>query len=188
MRAQGLDMISSTPEERLSYCLKIILEHEGGLSLNRLDPGGATNYGISLRYLRAIGIDIDNDGNIDEDDIIALTQRNSKEIYTKYWWDKYHYELFEDIEVVSKVFDLAVNMGPVSAHKILQKACNIVLKKPLIVDGILGTKTFNAANSGNPLQLRERLKYLAKDRYIEIIAKNPAMEWAKSGWLKRAKW
>lgn len=168
--------------------MTIILEHEGGLSLDKRDPAGITKYGVSLRFLRTIGMDINGDGDINSEDIIALTKPGSISIYRTFWWNKYNYAFFNHIEVASKVFDLAVNMGTVSAHKVMQRACNLFLTTKLEVDGTLGVKSFTAANTEDPIELRQALRDCAKDRYLQIIAENPAMEWAKDGWLTRAAW
>ncbi len=53
-----------------------VLEHEGGYVDHKNDPGGATNYGISLRFVKqstGIDLDVDGDGDIDADDIKAMT-------------------------------------------------------------------------------------------------------------------
>lgn len=177
-----------THEEMFQSCINSILEHEGGLSLDKRDPGGSTQWGISLRYLRAIGYDINGDGKIDKEDIIGLPVKGAVGIYRKYWWDKYRYAAFNELEVVEKVFDLAVNMGGMTAHKLLQIAINRLNEHPITVDGILGGQTFGAANGLEGSQLRQQLRDCAEHRYIEILAANPAMEWARKGWINRARW
>ena len=178
----------STPEERFQACIKAILEHEGGLSRDKHDPGGITQWGISLRYLRSIGYDIDGDGDIDSNDIIGLPLKGAIGIYRKYWWEKFRYAVFSDIVVVEKVFDLSVNMGGFGAHKLLQIAINRLRDKPITIDGILGWQTFSAANSLDGKELRQGLRECAEHRYIEILAGNRAMEWCRQGWLNRAAW
>lgn len=176
-------------EERFQHCVSSILEHEGGLSIDKRDPGGVTQWGISLRYLRSIGYDINGDGNVNKEDIIGLPIKGAIGIYRKYWWNKYRYSAFNELLVVEKVFDLAVNMGGMAAHKLLQNAINGLGKSPPItVDGILGGQTFSAANSTDGRKLREQLKDCAKNRYLEILADNPDMEWCRKGWLNRAAW
>ena len=61
-----------------------VLKHEGGYVDHANDPGGATNYGISLRFVKqstGIDLDVDGDGDIDADDIKAMTPEQAKEIY-----------------------------------------------------------------------------------------------------------
>lgn len=177
-----------THEEVFQHCVEAILEHEGGLSLDKRDPGGVTQWGISLRYLRSIGYDINGDGKIDKEDILGLPLKGAVGIYRKYWWEKYRYAAFNELVVVEKVFDLAVNMGGTAAHKLLQIAINRLNEKPIAVDGILGGQTFSAANTTDGNKLRQELRECAKHRYIEILAGNPAMEWCRKGWMNRAMW
>lgn len=177
-----------TPEEIFHGCISSILEHEGGLSVEKRDPGGVTQWGISLRYLRSIGYDINVDGHIDKEDIIGLPIKGAVGIYRKYWWNKYHYTAFNELIVVEKVFDLAVNMGGMVAHKLLQIAINRLREQPITVDGLLGGQSFGAANTTDGTELRQQLRECAEHRYIEILAANPAMEWARKGWMNRAAW
>lgn len=178
-----------THEETFQACLSSILEHEGGLTMDKRDPGGTTNWGISLRYLKNMGLDLNGDGKINDEDVIGLHKDGAEAIYRKYWWDKYRYAAFNELEVVEKVFDLAVNMGGMAAHKLLQIAINRLGKSPPIkVDGLLGGKTFGAANTTNGRKLRQELRECAEHRYIEILAAKPEMEWARKGWMNRAAW
>lgn len=178
-----------TIEGRFQACMSSILEHEGGLTRDKRDPGGITNWGISLRYLKSMGLDLNGDGKINDEDVIGLHKDGAEAIYRKYWWDKYRYAAFNELVVVEKVFDLAVNMGGMAAHKLLQIAINRLGKSPPIsVDGLLGGQTFGAANSMDGVSLRQQLRDCAEHRYIEILAANPAMEWARKGWLNRAAW
>lgn len=177
-----------TYEETFQACLRSILEHEGGLTRDKRDPGGITNWGISLRYLKAMGLDLNKDGIINDEDVIGLHRDGAEAIYRKFWWDKYRYAAFNELIVVEKVFDLAVNMGGIAAHKLLQIAINRLRKHPITVDGLLGGQTFGAANSTNGKKLRQELRECAEHRYIEILINNPNMEWARKGWIRRAKW
>lgn len=177
-----------TTEEKFQYCIKIVLEHEGGLSNDKRDPGSTTKWGVSLRFLRTIGMDINDDGDITSEDIHALTKPGAIQIYRKEWWNKYKYDRFKCIEVVSKVFDLAVNMGSISSHKILQRSANDFTREKLVIDGNLGPKTMAVVNSLEPLSLRRALRTFSKERYLQILAENPNMEWARNGWINRAAW
>lgn len=177
-----------THEEMFQACISSILEHEGGLSIDKRDPGGTTQWGVSLRYLKSMGLDLNGDGVVNDEDVIGLHKDGAIEIYRKYWWDKHKYAAFNELAVVEKVFDLAVNMGSMAAHKLLQIGINRLRDKPIKIDGLLGGQTFAAANSLNANELRKELRECAKHRYIEILANRPNMEWARNGWLRRAAW
>lgn len=171
-------------EETFQTCITAILEHEGGLTNDARDPGGITNWGISLRFLTQE----DSEDHPTAETIKLMTQHQAEAIYRTYWWDRYHYTNFTQLIVVEKVFDLAVNMGGIAAHKLLQIAINQLIDHPIAVDGLLGKQTFAEANSLDGNALRQGLRECAKDRYMKIVADNPAMEWALKGWLYRAAW
>jgi len=124
---------------------------EGGLVDHSADPGGITNLGISLRWLRQMAknectelkanytensantapknnlssFDFDADGDIDADDIRACTKSQAKTLFKKYFWQtaKCH-KLPLAIAVV--LYDAAVNMGVPRAVRQLQQALNVV--------------------------------------------------------------
>ena len=63
---------------------------EGGFVDDPADPGGTTNYGVSLRFLKSQGLeagDIDGDGDIDADDIRALTPERAAGVLRRAFWD-----------------------------------------------------------------------------------------------------
>lgn len=175
-------------ETRFQYSVSIVLEHEGGLSSDKRDPGGITKWGISLRYLRVIGLDINHDGSINSEDILAIDQQKAIAIYREYWWDKYDYNKLISIEVAAKIFDMSVNMGSNTAHKLLQISINRLQEIPIKVDGFLGCNTLKAANSFFGSLLRQELRECAEHHYLEIIADNPSLACFKNCWLNRATW
>jgi lysozyme family protein len=177
----------------------VILKHEGGLANNPNDPGGITNFGISMRFalqdlqgdLDQDGFkdgDFDHDGDIDADDIKNMKVGDAIRIYKQYWWDKYHYELITGQDAATKVMDCCVNMGP-AAHKLVQRACNDLGVEPrLVVDGQLGSKSFSAINSFDEVKFLAALCKQQKQFYDRIIVINPKLEVFRYGWYKRAKW
>lgn len=177
-----------SPKERYNYAVKIVLDHEGFYSNRKDDPGHETKWGVSLRFLKLNGIDIDNDGDVDGDDIKVLKRDQAIKIYKDYWWDKYRYNEIENIIVATKIFDLSVNMGANRVHRIFQKSINELKKKKITVDGIIGRQTIRAANSLNQDELMDKIRKNAKEKYLQILKENPYLEWARNGWLARGAW
>lgn len=175
---------------KFEYAVGVVLKHEGVLSTNKNDPGGITKYGISLAFLKHAGLDVNYDGDINEMDVLAITPSKAKEIYKTMWWDRYQYELINDIDIATKTFDLSVNMGNYAAHKLLQKAINNVTDTKVEVDGIIGKQTLTALNNiinkKQDEQLLNTMRDLAAQFYINLATKHPLLKEFLNGWLRRA--
>ena len=63
-----------------------IVLREGGYVNDPDDPGGVTNLGITLNTLRGLGLDIDGDGRVTENDLLALTPPLATDIYLEHYW------------------------------------------------------------------------------------------------------
>ncbi len=171
--------------ERFEHAFQVVLQHEGGLSLDKDDPGGATKYGISLRYLKDQGIDIDDDGDSDTDDILKLEKKDAKSIYHDLWWIKNHYNMIADLNVATKCLDLSVNMGAKTANKVIQRAINHIAEQDIKVDGIIGKLTISQINSIKPHVMLDELRLEAEEYYKNLVIKNKKLGKYLKGWLNR---
>lgn len=125
-----------------------LLGHEGGYSNDPNDPGGETNWGITVAVARENGYI----GSMKD-----MDQSVAKAIYTKKYW----LEAFEQLPypVAFQVFDAAVNSGVGQAVRWLQRAVGAA------DDGKLGPVTLQAAKAADPLKLvllfnAERLAFM----------------------------
>lgn len=118
--------------DRFAECLPQILKYEGGYVDDPKDPGGATNYGITIGTLSAwLG------RPATKADVAALTQATAAPIYSaNYWMAAKCDRLPVGLDLL--VFDTAVNMGVSRAAKFLQAALGVA------VDGQIGPKTLTA--------------------------------------------
>lgn len=87
--------------------VSLVLVHEGGLVNNPSDPGGLTNWGISLRWHPELG----------EDGIRNLTKEQAAEIYRKSYWTP-TMEQETDQRVANTMLDTSVNQGPAIAQQL----------------------------------------------------------------------
>ena len=152
-----------------------VLTDEGGYSRNPRDPGGETRFGISRREYPQV-------------DIAALTRSGAIAIYYRDWWDRYHYSDLPGA-IGTKLFDLAVNIGPEHAARCLQRALR-ACGKPVVEDGLVGEATRAAAPAANQLALMAALRSEAAGYYRTLAAstRTPAgnAEEFLKGWLNRA--
>ena len=183
--------------KNFEWALRVVLHHEGGFVDDRDDPGGATDFGISLRFLKTVledadedGFadgDIDRDGDIDIDDIRSLDLSDVADLYEKKFWKKAKCDKINSEMIATKVFDMAVNMGPAQAWKLTQRACN-TLGQTLTVDGKAGTKTLAAVNSllERDFMLMTNVRREQDKFYANLIIKKPTLEKFSLGWRRRA--
>lgn len=172
--------------------VEFVLLHEGGLVDHPLDPGGVTNWGVSLRLLKSMDKDlalqlgdIDKDGDVDADDIRNMPRESAIRIYRELWWDKYRYGELPYL-AAEKIFDLAVNMGAPQAHVLAQRAVRAATGERLVEDGLIGPKSRKAIQNAPQDVYRAALRSEAAGFYRYLVAKKPEREAFLVGWLNRA--
>lgn len=172
-------------DDKFDIAFKFLLENEGGFVDDPDDIGGATKYGISLRFLEQhfecnnIWADVNSDGAIDSNDIRFLTMDYAKKIYRQEFWEPV--KNIPDSRLATKVFDAGVNIGIKKAIAIFQR----ILPRNVVTDGIVGPITINAVKQGKYRQIlsayiRELIYY-----YTDISKKNQLDKYL-IGWIKRA--
>ena len=171
-----------------------VLQHEGGFVDDPVDPGGATNYGISIRWLRKVGDedgdgwldgDLDHDGDIDVDDIRGMSRDQAIDFYRTHFWEAYHYDQIKNQVIAEKVFDFTVNMGSRQSHKILQRACR-ACRHVIKDDGVIGKMTLSAVNNIPHPTLITAIRSEAAGFYRLLVCKNKKLSKYINGWLNRA--
>lgn len=154
---------------------------EGGFSDHHADPGGTTNFGISLGFLRAQGLevgDIDGDGDIDAEDIRALTGEDAARIMRREFWDALGLDGVKPL-CAAVVYDTAVNMGPAFARKMAQKALGVP------ADGVWGPVTRAAMRTCDDGKTAAAMCHIRRARYHELVQNNAALGAFLKGWLRR---
>jgi len=105
-----------------------LIGHEGGYVNHPEDPGGETNWGITLRTAREAGYT----GSMRD-----LTREQAREIYRIAYWQRARCDEF-DGAIAFQVFDAAVNHGIGNAIRFLQRAAGVA------DDGVVGLVTMAA--------------------------------------------
>lgn len=170
-----------------------VLKNEGGFVDSPSDSGGATNYGISLRFLKSLsgeklrkyGIFKNND-ELDIGEIKDLTLSQAKLIYRDEFWEGNHFDQIDCEFVCAYIFDMFVNHGSSMATKLVQRASWAATGQRgyLHDDGLMGEKTIGAINSCSselwPCIIATRAEY-----YRLLVALYPKNEVFLDGWLNR---
>ncbi len=163
------------PDPVFQAAVAFVLRHEGGLSDNPADPGGLTNFGISLRAYPQLG----------SEGIRGLTAEKAAAIYFTDWWLPLRFGQLPT-PFAAKAFDAAVNMGE-RAVELLQQAVNACdPAHPIAIDGGIGPITAAASRAVNPSALRTRYTQNLAGHYRQLVENNPAMGVFLDGWLARA--
>lgn len=155
---------------------------EGGFVDDPADPGGTTNYGVSLRFLKTQGLevgDIDGDGDIDADDIRALTPERAAGVLRRSFWDVFPLDNVPD-PLALAVYDTAVNMGVGQAKRLTQKALSVD------ADGRWGPLTWAAIKACTET-VALALVECRRARYAALVRNNPALGKFSRGWENRLK-
>lgn len=151
------------------------IQHEGGYANDPADPGGETRYGISKR-------------NYPDLDIKNLTLEQARDIYYRDYWLATGIDQVRHEGLAVKLFDLAVNLGPQTAVRLLQRAVNDLADPTwrLVEDGILGPMTAARINNYNhPEALLMALRIHAGKHYIDIAQSKSGLRRYLAGWLNR---
>ena len=179
-------------DKGFNAAVEFVLANEGGFNDNPSDPGGATNFGISLRFLRQVpderlkkyGIF----GELSLDLIKEISSDQAKLIYRTEFWEQAPFGNIENERIRNYVFDCCVNHGMSFGIKILQRAMWAVFEKSDAIydDGILGTLTINALDTISMSYLRTAL-VAERAGFVRLIAEiHPQEKDFLDGWLKRA--
>lgn len=170
--------------------LKFVLAHEGGFVNNPNDPGGATNKGISLRFLKGLSVsELKEFGIFEEPDIETIRNLSDDQvakIYLKEFWEVAPFERIQSQELCNYLFDMSVNLGVSPAIKCVQRATWAIMKlwENLIDDGILGEKTLTAIKMCGwmllPVLRAERANF-----YRNLVDKYPEKKEFLNGWYNR---
>lgn len=167
-----------------------VIRREGGYNDDPDDAGGATNYGISLRYARGIGLDNNKDGVIDEEDIILVTAQQAFILYKQDFYYKEGYDrLLKDFRAI--MLDMAVMSGGARANILLQETLNDMNCRPeLKEDGMIGPRTRsalqNVVNRYNMASVMNSLTIRRIEFYRQIVERRPSQAKFLSGWMNRA--
>lgn len=174
--------------------ISFVISNEKGFEDNAADPGGATNWGISLRFLRGLsaeslrkyGIFVTPE-SLSVADIKNLTVDQARAIYKGEFWDHANFGAIEYPYICNYIFDCAVLHGIVNGIKIAQRALWAMLRRVNYVadDGVLGESTLDTINKVDPI-IFERILMSERAGFVRAVAAEfPREKEFLNGWLNR---
>ena len=157
-------------------------EFEGGFTNHPADRGGPTSMGITQATLSEW-----RGRPATVEDVRTLSRADAVAIYRARYWDAPGIGLLpEALQPV--VFDMAVNHGPRTAIRLLQRALN-GLGRGVAADGILGhTTAFAAARAIADLGTASVVNAVCDRRrrfYDAIVVRDPSQAAFEAGWRRR---
>ncbi len=173
-----------------------IVAREGGYVNDPDDPGGATKYGVTIHTMRALGLDLDRDGDVDIRDVKLLTIQNAVDIFLKHYFYKPRINQLPEC-LHATVFDMQVNAGN-NAVKILQRMCNAIpgTGPDIKADGAIGPNTLRkveAAYGKLGASMEDAYGVERRNYYFRLADRRPASRkyartraGGKGGWIRRA--
>ncbi|WP_424932524.1 holin-associated N-acetylmuramidase [Amaricoccus macauensis] len=170
-----------------------IVRREGGYVNDPDDPGGATNFGVTIHTMRSLGIDLTGDGRVTTADVKALSLEQAIEIYVNHYFHGPRISELPD-PLQASVFDMQVNAGA-NAVRILQGLTGY-FGQSLTADGQIGPKTAAAvekAMAAAPDHLVDAYGIARRNYYYKLADRRPASrkyarrrDGGKGGWIVRA--
>jgi len=150
-------------------CLAFILAAEGGYVDDPLDPGGATNLGITLKVLTDW-----RHSAVTKQEVMNLTRDEAAAIYRAHYWNVVRGEsLPAGVDLM--VFDAAVNLGAGRSARMAQAVVDASQ------DGSIGPATVAAIVAANPTDTIEALATRRYDYYHSLST----FDHFGAGWIKR---
>jgi len=170
-----------------------IVAREGGYVNDPDDPGGATNFGVTIHTMRRLGLDLDGDGDVDARDVRSLSREQAISIFIDHYFTR---PGIKDLPAAmhATVFDMYVNAGS-NAVRILQRLLRD-MRIEVSIDGIIGPQTIAAAKQGMdaaPNHFVDAYGIARRNYYYNLADSRPASrkyarrrDGGKGGWILRA--
>lgn len=153
--------------------LALVLAHEGGYSNHPLDPGGATNFGVTQKvydaYRNYHGSKLQPVKNIASSEV--------SDIYNKNYWRLVRGDSLP-CGIDYAVFDFAVNSGVSRAVKYLQRLVGVE------ADGVIGFMSLDAIEKADRANPEKLIAQYCSNR-LEFLKQLPSFNTFGLGWTRR---
>lgn len=167
-------MNNASRDHLINEIIDDIMAREGGYSNHPQDRGGPTNHGITQSILSAW---LHHPAS--EAEVRALMPDTARPIYLQLFYIEPGFECIADYDLLNLVIDSAVQHGPMTVIRWLQRICDVAQ------DGKLGPITSAAIDSHGAAWLYRRLLSRRIGYYFSIIAASPSQSVFARGWYNR---
>jgi lysozyme family protein len=151
--------------ESYNAALTRLLRDEGGYTDHPSDPGGPTNFGITLADARRYW-----KGNATADDVRALPQSVARKIYREHYWNALRCdELPAGVDYA--VFDYGVNSGIGRAGKVLRRVLTLSDRTSAVSDDVIAAARAAAARDVVTGICTERLAFLKSLKTFPVFGR-----------------
>lgn len=151
-----------------------VLKFEGGFANHPLDPGGATNSGVTLSTFRSV---YGKDKTVQ--DLKNMTMEQWEYIFKKKFWDRWKADDIDSQAIANLLVDWTWASG-IYGIKYPQEVLGVK------TDGIVGLKTLAAINYyPNKKELFDKLWNRRKKHFEDIVKNRPQSKVFLKGWLRR---
>lgn len=160
--------------------VSFISRWEGGYVNDPSDSGGPTNIGVTIATWQKVGYDKNDDGIINEADVMLITHEEMLEVVLRpHFWDKWMADHIKNQSIANILVDWLWHSGPRTIF-IVQRILEVKQ------DGIVGPKTLNALNSHPDQQLLfDTIKTKRINDIHAICQRQPEKLKFINGWLNR---
>jgi lysozyme family protein len=147
-----------------------ILQWEGGFVDDPVDPGGATNMGVTVATWKMVGYDKDGDDDIDGNDV-KLINKEDYERVARIYWDRWRADEIKNQSIANILVDWYWSSGKWGI-RIPQRLLGVAQ------DGKVGPKTIAAVNAQVPLQFFDKV-FQARYDFLHDICKVSLIQYEK---------
>ena len=163
-------------KQNQTQATKLMLKHEGGYTNHPSDPGGPTNFGITIHDFRK---HINPNGTAA--DVRNMTLDQAIKVYDLNYWDKQRCdELYAGLDYA--IFDYGVNSGVGRTGRVMRR----LLKLPDKGNAVIGQDVIDALDRLNDKQKRALISRLMDERlaFLQALRTWPVFG---AGWGRRVK-
>lgn len=159
--------------------LEFVFTNEGGYVNDPMDPGRATNYGITQGTLATwLG------HPVSADDVRRLTREQAAGIYNLRYWAPLGCNQLTQFTVACALFDTGVLFGIGTSAVAAQRALKERFPE-IAVDGHIGPRTIAALNAVDPKDFLPAFHRQLLARIDVVIGARPESEKFRHGWVRR---